>query len=240
MTSPPAPSFSGHILDPVGQSLPHLVSELSPSTEHAPSLKPLGGSGSEDVRREFLIDGPEDISFRIEIELFSVDENFCDLYVDVEDGDSRHFMCDVEEGKPARDALDRLIRAIAVFVLSEVEQRRIQHSSPQPSLSEVSPDVPLLILDENGTIENLTQEARQVFEHSPDEPIERNFFSHIHGQNLQRVMRDVARMVSDRKKRAQWLLRIRTGNRRWRWCRALAENHLHQPEESIRVLLRPL
>lgn len=239
MTSTPALPFSERILEPVSQSLPQALVELSPDAADAPSVEPLDPSGSEDGRI-FQIDGPEEVSFQIELELFSVREDACDLYVEAENGNSRHFRCEIEEEIPDQAALHRVTRAIAFFLLGETEQRRLQRSLPQPSLSEVSSHVPLLILDENGTIRDLTRKARHVLKQSPDDSIERNFFSHVHGHNLQRVMRDLAHMVTHGKQRAQWLLRIRTREQRWRWCRAHAENHLDDPEESIRVLLRPL
>lgn len=240
MTSAPAPPLSESVLDPVGQSLPQILAELSPDADDTLSVEPLDLSPPEDGRRVYQVDGPEDVSFRIELELFSVREDFFDLYVNVADGDSRHFTCNVRDEEPSRDAVKKLTRAIAFFVLREIEQRRIQRSSPQPLLSEVSPHVPLLILDENGIIQDLTRRARHVMEQSADASIAPSFFSHLHGQNLHRVMRDLAHMVTHGKQRAQWLLRIRTGTRRWRWCRAHAENHLSHPEQSIRVLLRPI
>lgn len=53
-------------------------------------------------------------------------------------------------------------------------------------------------------------------------------------------MRDLALMVSHRKQRARWLLRLRTGNGRWRWYRLYARNHLDEQDGAIRVRLRPL
>jgi hypothetical protein len=57
---------------------------------------------------------------------------------------------------------------------------------------------------------------------------------------LKRVMRDLAHMVSRRKQQARWLLRLRTGNERWRWYRATAKNHLDDSEDAVQILLRPL
>jgi len=53
-------------------------------------------------------------------------------------------------------------------------------------------------------------------------------------------MQDLAHMVSHRKQRARWLLRLRTGNGRWRWYRAIARNFLDQADAAIQVHLRPL
>jgi len=53
-------------------------------------------------------------------------------------------------------------------------------------------------------------------------------------------MQDLANMVSRGKQRTQWLLRLRTGNRRWRWYRAAVQNNLGQEEGHIRIRLRPM
>ena len=67
-----------------------------------------------------------------------------------------------------------------------------------------------------------------------------NFFSHVHQQNQRQVMRDRAHMVAHRKQWARWLLRLRTGNRRWRWYRVVTDNHLDRPDSFIRAVLRRL
>ncbi len=53
-------------------------------------------------------------------------------------------------------------------------------------------------------------------------------------------MQDLANMVSRGKQRTQWLLRLRTGNKRWRWYRATVQNNLGQEEAHIRIRLRPV
>jgi PAS domain-containing protein len=99
---------------------------------------------------------------------------------------------------------------------------------------------PVLALDREGTIQHSNVPARRALEYSSDASLDSCFFSHVHGRNLQRVMRDLAHMVSHRKQRARWLLRLRTGNGRWRWYRAIARNHLDHSDAIIRVHLRPL
>lgn len=120
-------------------------------------------------------------------------------------------------------------------------------SRPSPDVSRAEsgsasnpPHVPLLSLDREGTIQRMTKSARTALEYAPDESVESCFFSHVHGRNLRRVMRDLALMVSHRKQRARWLLRLRTGSGRWKWYRAIAHNNLDQPEETVQVRLRPL
>ncbi len=98
----------------------------------------------------------------------------------------------------------------------------------------------MLQLDRDGTIRHANEPARRALEYAPDETMEPCFFSHVHGRNLRRVMRDLAHMVSHRTQRARWLLRLRTGNGRWRWYRAFARNHLDRGNSLIHVQLRPL
>lgn len=100
--------------------------------------------------------------------------------------------------------------------------------------------LPVLTLDREGTLTSLTDAARRVLEHGADAPLDPCFFSHVHASNQYRVMRDLADMVCRGKQRAQWLLRLRTGKKRWRWYRATAENDLGPEGTGIRVRLRPL
>lgn len=102
------------------------------------------------------------------------------------------------------------------------------------------PHVPILALDREGNIEALTPAARQVLEYSDDASLDECFFTHVHKHNMGRVMRDLADMVSRGKQRTQWLLRLRTGNERWRWYRASVRNNLGRQEDHIRVRLRSL
>jgi len=108
------------------------------------------------------------------------------------------------------------------------------------SKSSDPPHIPQLVLDKSGTIQDLNKPGRRALEYSSDAPVNSCFFSHVHGRNLRRVMRDLALMVSHRKQRARWLLRLRTGNGRWRWYRLYAHNHLDEQDGAIRVRLRPL
>jgi PAS domain-containing protein len=100
--------------------------------------------------------------------------------------------------------------------------------------------VPVVALDRDGNIQTLTRAARQVLEYGSDAPLDECFFSHVHKHNMRRVMQDLADMVARGKQRTQWLLRLQTGNSRWRWYRATVQNHLGQQDSHIQVRLRPL
>lgn len=106
--------------------------------------------------------------------------------------------------------------------------------------NDVVPHLPVLTLDREGNIRTLTRAARQALEYSSDEALSTSFFSLVHKRNMGRVMRDLAHMVCRGKQRAQWLLRLRTGNDRWRWYRATAENSLGSGDDRILVRLRAL
>lgn len=103
-----------------------------------------------------------------------------------------------------------------------------------------TPYRPVLILNDEGTLVEVTSTARRLLEYRADEPMKPCFFTHVHGKNLYRVMRDVADMVCHGKKSASWLLRMRTGRGRWRWYQADVSNHLDDTEPTIHVVLSDL
>ena len=106
--------------------------------------------------------------------------------------------------------------------------------------NEVAPHLPVLTLDREGDIRSLTRAARATLEYTADGRVEECFFAHVHKRNMQRVMRDLADMVCRGKQQARWLLRLRTGNGRWRWYRAVVQNRLRTEEDDILVRLRTL
>jgi PAS domain-containing protein len=130
-------------------------------------------------------------------------------------------------------------KAVTTFLPDEPERER-DGGTTGPLSSEVPPYVPMLLLSEDGTIQDLTEGARRLLKYPPDASIEPLFFSHVHGQNLRRVMQDLAQMASRRKQRTRWLLRLQTGNGRWRWYRARAMRVSGSSDHSVRVLLRRL
>lgn len=99
---------------------------------------------------------------------------------------------------------------------------------------------PQLLLDAEGSITDLTPAARRLLEYQNDAPVERCFFSHVHQKNLFQVMRDVAQMVTTGLPRASWLLRLRTGRRRYQWFKMEVRNRLHQSEHDICVDVTPI
>lgn len=155
----------------------------------------------------------------------------------VEGGRNRHFTCPLPGEENPRNVFREVGRAVASFVLREIE-RGGGSSFPNPFSSEVPPHVPLLLLNEKGIIQDFTDGARRLLKYSPEASIDRNFFSHVHGQNMRHVMRDLRQLASRRKQRARWLVRLWTGNDRWRWYRAVAQPDPGPSDAAVRVLLR--
>lgn len=100
--------------------------------------------------------------------------------------------------------------------------------------------LPRIVLDESGAICDFTLPARRLLEYRANEPLNTSFFSLVHGKNLYQVMRDVADMVCYGREEASWLLRLRTGQGRWRWYRAHVHNKLDGPEGALCISLRDL
>jgi hypothetical protein len=229
------------VCEQLHQHLRRALTEHSPNEyKDALSLETVDPPGAGESQTAFRIEGPNGVSFRVELEILPIGRETCDVHVATEEGPPRHFTCDRPGEEEDRPPVGRAAHLLAIFLLSEIERRRGHVSSRPPDPSELPPHVPLLVLDEEGTIEALTEGARRILNDSSDGSLEPNFFTHVHGQNLQRVMQDLARMVAHRKQNARWLLRLRTGAQRWRWYRAVVENHLDRPDGGVRVLLRPL
>ncbi|WP_228702794.1 PAS domain-containing protein [Salisaeta longa] len=100
--------------------------------------------------------------------------------------------------------------------------------------------MPQLHLDRSGTILHATPTAQRLLEYDDEEALNPCFFTHVHGRNLHQVMQDMAHMVRQRKRKASWFLRLRTGNGRWRWFRAQASNKLYAQPPHIAVNLQPV
>jgi PAS domain S-box-containing protein len=98
--------------------------------------------------------------------------------------------------------------------------------------------VPVIALDDTGTIQALSLAARRMLGYRGHDEIEPYFFTHVHGQNMHRVMRDLAHMVNAHTRRASWLVRLQTQAGRWRWFRVEAVNRLRALEQCIVLRMR--
>lgn len=121
-----------------------------------------------------------------------------------------------------------------------------ESSSPEPQNFEDrrkrfrTERAPLLRVDASGNVVDLTAAARHLLEYDADELLDTAFFSHVHGKNLYRVMRDVADMVCYGKEQCSWLLCLKTGRSRWRWYKAKATNRLNGAAPHIIIHLNDL
>ena len=104
----------------------------------------------------------------------------------------------------------------------------------------VNPYAPVIVLSPDGFVKHLTDAARRLLQYRPDQEFDKYFFTHVHGKNLHRVMRDLAAMVKRGSEQASWLLRLRTGRNRWRWYRAEVINRLSLSTPAITVRLSDL
>lgn len=117
---------------------------------------------------------------------------------------------------------------------SQSESQKRFHSLNRP-LS------PVIALDRDGTIRNATRAARQALEYGSGAALEGSFFAHVHPKHRDRIMHDLADLLCRGKQRAQWLLRMRTGNERWRWYRVSAHNRLaDEANDGLLIHLRPV
>jgi PAS domain-containing protein len=137
---------------------------------------------------------------------------------------------------------DAIMEAIEVDSFSSMLTRESKKIAPirkrfqEASLSQA----PAIILSPDGSILQMTPSACHLLEYRSDQSVESCFFSHVHGRNLYQVMRDVADMVCYGKAGASWLLRLRTGQGRWRWYKATVKNLLTSGEGNIVINLRDL
>ena len=117
-------------------------------------------------------------------------------------------------------------------VLSPLDWKRFR--------DDIHPHRPILVVDARARIQHLTPAGRSLLEYGTGQDLPTLVFALIHDKHLYRAMRDVADMVCYRRKQASWMLRLRTGQGRWRWYQATAENHLHETPPTIQVRLRDL
>ncbi len=136
-----------------------------------------------------------------------------------------------------KDTLSPTPRAVAEKKIGS-RRKRFQPNEAPSYIS--NPHAPVLILNDEGTIAHVTLSARRLLEYSEQQTVDPCFFSHVHGKNLYRVMRDVADMVCHGKESGTWLLRLRTGRGRWRWYKAAVRNYLNEETPGISVALHDL
>ena len=226
------------VLDELRASLNHVVTALGQKWANVPlSLRPVQSPTRGCAERLFQLKGPDGLAVQIRFGVYPMGDGTHEVYVEIEDGLTCRFSYDPTGDDPSEERA-RLGRKVTDVLLREIEPRLGQASEGGATPSEPTP-VPRLVLDREGAIRHANEAACEALGYASDEALDSNFFSHVHGQNLRRVMRDLGRMVGNDVKRARWLLRLQTAAGRWRWFRVKALNRLGA-EGGIPIHLHPV
>jgi PAS domain-containing protein len=226
------------LLDELRASLRHVLTVLEQKwNEENLVLREETSVHRSRAERSFRLQGPRDVDVGIRFGVYPLGDGTNEVYVEVEDGPTCRFTYDPgRRGAQAEQA--RLGRTVTERLLDEIEPR-----IGQVPVAEARPEAPTsdphVVLDADGRIQHLNTAARRALDYLPDESYDPNFFAHVHGRNLRRVMRDLARMVRHDLRRARWLVRLQTGADRWRWFRVRVSNRLAEAGE-IRLRLHPV
>lgn len=86
----------------------------------------------------------------------------------------------------------------------------------------------IVVLDEDGTVQHISRQARELLSLETGTIAGRSFFGHVHPDHLNRVKWDLVQMVGRGKQTVTWLLRLRTGLGPWQWFKLQAVNYLRQ------------
>ena len=209
-----------------------------------------GPQRARDRAQTYRVDGPGSYSVRVHVSTsHSPEEGFVRVCVGLEDGPTvrytvRHPAPSAGDARPSEpplrpDPVAALGRKVTAFLFRELKHRLEALVPPSSSPSAPSPMIARLALTREGEISGLTPRARALLGYGEQETVDPNFFAHVDGHNLRRVMCDLAEMVEGQKQRARWLLRLRGRGTRWHWYRAAAQNNL-DARGAIDVTLRPL
>jgi PAS domain-containing protein len=233
----PSREVSSHpVLDELYESLQHVLTVLEQKWDEARlALRTVSPAARMQAERSFRLEGPEDIDIGIRFGVYPLGDGTNEVYVEIEEGPTCRFTYDPGK-RNAQAEQARLGRTVTATLLKEIEPR-----IGQVPVAQAAPDAPAprVTLDADGRITALNEAARQVLDCDSAASYDSNFFAHVHGRNLRRVMRDLARMVRHDLRRARWLLRLQTGADRWRWFRVKALNQLASQDE-IQLRLHPV
>ena len=233
-----AQTSSHPIHDELQESLQHVMTALEQQWEDASlRLRSQVTPGTRGAERAFQLEGANELSVQIRFGVYPLGDGTYEVYVEIEDGPTCRFTCD-PVGKKTETGRAELGRKVTAALIKEIEPR-IGQQGADPSTDGTGRPEPRLVLDQEGAIQKFNEAARDVLDYSDEETVEPNFFTHVHGRNLRRVMRDLAQMVSRDRQRARWLLRLRTGSDRWRWYRVTVLNRLPSVGE-IQMHLHPV
>lgn len=197
-------------------------------------------SSEEAHQRSFQVDDSQGLSVQLHCAVTELGTADYEVELRFAPGPTTRFSYPASSGdSDASNEPLPLKQQVSDFLLEELDRQFGSVSSEGAASFESAPHVPRLRLGRDGTVRDLNDAACRVLEFASEDDTASSFFSYVHGRNLRRVMWDLAQMVEQGVRRSKWLLRLRTGNNRWRWYRAAAKNKL-QSEGTILVLLRPL
>lgn len=239
----PITNISSHpLLDELQEALSHVVTALGEDLEDGPlRVRPAGFPARSRSERVYQIEGPDDFVVRVRFGVYPLGDGTYEVYVDLDEGPTCRFTCDATGGRSeTAEERSKLGRKVAAALFREIEPHLGPRTRCGSSTGEsTSKSLPLLVLDREGVIVRMNEQARTVMEDEEGPSRNPNFLSRVHGQNLRRVFRDLARMVQNEMQRARWLLRLEAGSGRWRWYRAEVLNRL-ETDGTIRVHLHGL
>lgn len=216
------------VLDELNDALTSAVTTLDQKSQDTTvCFVPARSSAKPAAERAYRIEGLDDGSLQVRFAVYPLGDGTHEVYLDLEEGPTCRFTYDATGTRShVGDEKERLGRKVRAVLLREIEARLDRTSGTSGSEAVSAPSNPILVLDRDGAIQRVNDRALEVLEFATEETIDPNFFTHVHGQNLPRVMRDLAGMVNGDVERARWILRLRTGSDRWRWYRAEVMNRL--------------
>lgn len=246
-TAPPRASTA--LLNAVADALQRVVEDHRPAASvtvlsDADALEtrqvdpPSCSTASREATRTFRVDGPRGGTVRLRVSaspLRATERTPYAVTVGIDGGPLVRYTMRSPDSSPS-DAettapIPTLRRKAEAFLRREL-QTRLDAAATVDTL-------PRLTLDDEGRIQSLSPAARRALEYPPDAAPDSNFFSHVAGDNLGRVLRDLGRMVQDDCQHARWIVRLRTGTGRWRWYRAEVRNEL-AANDAITITVWPL
>lgn len=225
---------SKQVLDRIYSILRQVLADLRTDGNNRPRVVRSDSDDSTHSEDTFTVETPEGVNLHVHCVIRCRDEERFEVRIAI-NGRTTHcftFCVDDATAKPQRTA--QLSRAVAALLLNEMDRPR--HRTAR----EVPPHVPMIELNPRGDIERVNEVALRVLGYSSDRPPNPCFFSHVHANNISRVMRDLAHMVEQKIKRVRWLFRLRTSDERYRWFRAEVETMPYGSPSVILVLLRPV
>lgn len=97
-------------------------------------------------------------------------------------------------------------------------------------------DPPHILVDDKGTIQHVSDGARELLDLGSRSLTGEPFFGRVHPRQLKPVLHDLTEMTARDKQWATRLVRLKTGLGPWRWFRVEVENRLGRSDRAGFVL----